>query len=82
MIKDVSGSGMGFLTNQKLCCGDQVNMELRIPKDDIPLFATGEVTRIVKHKKMENVYSAGVKWVDLNRIDKNRLITHLNESFF
>ncbi|MGB3242634.1 MAG: PilZ domain-containing protein [Candidatus Omnitrophota bacterium] len=81
MIKDVSGSGMGILTSEKLCCGDQVNLELRIPKDDIPLFVIGEVAWTVKHKKMENVYSTGVKWVNLNCIDKNRLINHLNNSF-
>lgn len=81
MIKDVSGSGVGILTNERLSCGDKVNLELRIPKDDIPLFVTGEVAWVVRHENVDNVYNAGVRWVKLNRIDKNRLIHYLNDSF-
>jgi Tfp pilus assembly protein PilZ len=81
MVKDVSGSGIGILTNERLSCGDKIKLELRIPQDDIPLFVTGEVAWVLRHKNVENVYNAGVKWVKMNRVDKSRLINYLSDSF-
>ena len=80
-IRDVSLSGAGILTDEILREGDTVNLELRIPKDDIPLFVTGEVAWVLRHKEAQRSYNAGLRWVRLNHEDKNRLISYLDTFF-
>jgi hypothetical protein len=81
-ISDVSGSGIGIVAKEKLTEGETMHLELSIPGDDIPMFVVGKVTWVVKDKKDENTYRAGVRLTKLNRADKERLMKYIESSFF
>ena len=76
-ISDVSGSGIGIVTNEKVKEGETIDLELSIPGDDIPIFVAGKITWVVKDKKDENTYRAGVNLINLNRTDKARLMKYI-----
>ena len=81
-INDISGSGIGITTNEKLVKGDNVDLELNIPEDDIPIFVTGKVTWAEKGKKGDKTYRAGIRFVKMNHCDKDRLMKYMNSNIF
>ncbi|MGD2278850.1 MAG: PilZ domain-containing protein [Candidatus Omnitrophota bacterium] len=79
-VNDISGSGLGIVTNEKLTKGDKVDLELNIPEDDIPIFVTGEVSWVVRDESVGSTYRAGVRLVKLSRPDKDRLMRYLGSN--
>jgi len=80
-ISDISCSGIGINTNERLGKGDRVELEIRIPDDDIPMFIVGEVAWVMDHPTVERMYSAGIKLASISRCDKERLLTFIDSSF-
>ncbi|MGB2631099.1 MAG: PilZ domain-containing protein [Candidatus Omnitrophota bacterium] len=79
-INDISGSGIGIITNEKMNKADKLHLELNIPGDDIPLFVTGQVTWVSEDMNNDNYYRAGMRLTNLNRTDKARLIKYISSS--
>lgn len=80
-ISDISCSGIGINTNERLGKGDVVELEIRIPDDDIPMFVVGEVSWVKDHPTLERTYCAGLKLSKISHSDKKRLISFIDSSF-
>ncbi|MFC1480389.1 PilZ domain-containing protein [Candidatus Omnitrophota bacterium] len=80
-ISDISCSGIGISTNERLIKGENIELEITIPEDGIPMFITGEVAWVTKDPDADNVYNAGVRLTNINLCDKDRLIKYIDLSF-
>lgn len=78
-ILDISRDGISILLKERVFKGHEVHLEITLPEDDIPLFIKGEVAWVIKASEGDNTeYSAGIKIVDLNKCDTDRLIHYIH----
>ena len=77
-INDVSCSGIGISINEKISRGDKIELKLIIPEDDIPMFISGEITWVTRHPDMDDYFNAGVRLININHCDRERLIKYIN----
>ncbi len=79
-VDNVSGSGLGVTSHEKLAKGESVELELVFPGDDIPIFVKGRVAWVRKDPDVGNLYHAGVHFTKIHTYDKKRLIKYLHGS--
>lgn len=77
-VRDFSRGGLGILFPQGVGHGEHVDLTLKVPGDNIPVFATAEVTWIDPAKKegRSGVW-AGLKLVAIKPIDLARLLDYV-----
>ena len=80
-ISDISSSGIGINTKERLSEGDRLRLEIMIPGDDIPMFVVVEVMWTKKDKKISGSFFSGVRLIDIHTHDKKRLISYINANF-
>ncbi len=76
-ISDLSCTGLGICVNERLSIGDKLELELNVPKDDIPMFVVGEVVWVAKDTDMPGIYRAGVRLAKISPCDKQRLNNYI-----
>ncbi|MFH1878986.1 MAG: PilZ domain-containing protein [Candidatus Omnitrophota bacterium] len=81
-ISDISCSGLGIISNDKLVKGEKIELEVKIPNDDIPMFVGGEVAWVSRQKGKEGYYRVGVRLSNINRLDKDRLVKFIHSNIF
>lgn len=80
-VKDISATGIGIQLDAKFEKGDIIELEIKVPGDDIPMFVTGEIVWIAPEKNGNGTYLAGVRLARVEKNDKNRLIKFLHNGF-
>lgn len=79
LTKDVSETGIGLPLNGKIPTGMKLDVAITLdkgPKKEIPAVATVVWSkRNTQHWKSR--YSAGLKFLDINPMDKNRLLEYV-----
>lgn len=70
--ENISGGGIGVLCNFSHTIGDLVSIQ--IDSDGIVLSTNGEVVRILNSKNHEYKYSIGVKFLDMDDSDREKII--------
>ncbi|MFC1570229.1 PilZ domain-containing protein [Candidatus Omnitrophota bacterium] len=80
-IHDISCAGIKICTDERLIKGDNIDLEVIIPEDDIPMFVGGEIVWVVKDPGFEDTYNAGVRLTRVNDCDKGRIVKYINETF-
>ncbi|MBD3295859.1 MAG: hypothetical protein GF392_00640 [Candidatus Omnitrophica bacterium] len=80
-VCDISGAGLGMLTDQRLREGEMVELEIMVPGDDIPIFVRAEVTWTSRNRKAEGKYSNGLCLRQIHSSDKKRLLSFIHHSF-
>ena len=75
-IKNISKEGALVVMEKRLREGDQLNIAMDVPGDNVPIFASCQVAWQGKAKKSD-AYETGVKFTNLNNVDKLRLLEHL-----
>lgn len=80
-VFDISGGGLGMVTDQRLQEGEVVELEIMVPGDDIPIFARAEVTWTSRNKEIEGKYSNGLCLTKIHSSDKRRLLSFIDHSF-
>ena len=78
-VTDVSSGGIGITVDQRMAKGDVLQLELKVPGDDIPMFVRGEVAWVEKDAKIGR-YKAGIVLTRIERSDKVRLVKFLHVS--
>ncbi len=72
-VKDFSREGLGVLFPGKVERGEHVDLTVKVPGDNIPIFATAEVTWADPSKEMEGM-GAGLRFVNIKPLDLARLL--------
>ncbi len=74
--KDVSREGIGFPVNKQMASGTTVELEINIPREFVPIIASGEVAW-VKRSSERGDFDAGVKVVKMDPFDRSRLLEYV-----
>lgn len=78
-VADASSGGLGVIVAQRLAKSDVVQLEIKVPGDDIPMFVRGEVAWVEKHDK-DGRFKAGIALTKIERSDKVRLVKFLDSN--
>ena len=73
-LMDFSKEGARLLANDSLEKGSEIELELNIPGDNIPIFAFGEVAW---SKRKEASFFSGIKFTKMDYPDRTRLLGHV-----
>lgn len=73
-IRDFSREGLGALFPQRVERGEHVDLTLKVPGDNIPIFATAEVTWSRPVEEQATGIGAGLKFVTIKPLDLARLL--------
>ena len=78
-LKDLSKEGLRLIGNNPLQRGSLVELEMKIPGDNIPIFAFGEVAwaRETENSK----YDAGIKFTKIKNNDRLRLLDYVYDQW-
>ncbi len=79
-VHDLSSDGIGISSEHKLDEGDAVELEIKVPGDDIPMFVMGEVAWVKKGQDKDH-YRAGIRLSKIEHIDKVRLIKFMDKGY-
>jgi c-di-GMP-binding flagellar brake protein YcgR len=72
--KDVSEGGARFVVYERLMQGTKLDIQLEVPFDSMPIFATGEVMWIKKvGEENSKMFEVGVVFKGVSQIDQKRL---------
>ena len=77
-VKDISCDGIGVSSDETLHKGDVLELEMKVPGDDIPIFAVGQVTWVVADRGKKSSCRAGIRLTKIERNDKTRIIKFLH----
>lgn len=72
-VKNISKEGALLLVDKKLTEGEELNLSMDVPGDNVPIFASCEVAW-QKGATGGNLYETGVKFKKIDNLDKNRLL--------
>lgn len=72
-IRDFCREGLGMLLPKLVKPGEHVDLTLKVPGDNVPIFATGEVTWAQPQKEDSQV-GAGVRLLSIKPLDLARLL--------
>jgi len=73
-IKNISKEGALLVIDKKLREGDEINLAVDVPGDNVPIFATCQVAW---QKNAETNYETGVKFTKIANSDKGRLLEYI-----
>ena len=74
-LKNLSKEGLGLISDRLLQKGSFVELEMKIPGDNIPVFAFGEVAWANETGKSK--YDAGIKFTKIKSQDRVRLLDYV-----
>ena len=80
-INDISCSGLGISVKERLTPGNNLELELNVPKDDIPMFIVGEVVWSAKDVDVPDLYRAGIRITRISSSDKERFLKYILSNF-
>ena len=72
-VKDFSREGLGVLFPRRVERGEHVDLTVKVPGDNVPIFATAEVTWADPSAKQEEM-GAGLRFVHIKPLDLARLL--------
>ena len=75
-VKNISKEGALVLLEKPLREGDEINLSMDVPGDNIPIFASCEVAW-QKERTGANAYDTGVKFKKIENSDKGRLLEYI-----
>ena len=76
-VKNISKEGALLVLDRKLSEGDEINLSMDVPGDNVPIFASGEVTWQRGQALQNDKYDTGVRFTKINNLDKGRLLEYI-----
>ena len=78
-VKNISKEGALLLIDKPVREGTGLNLSMDIPGDNVPIVAAGRVAwqKEVKRSGGHSIYETGVKFIDINNVDKGRLLEYI-----
>ncbi|NLP47001.1 MAG: hypothetical protein GX347_08200 [Epulopiscium sp.] len=78
IIKDISGGGIRFISDQKIDCGDQITCFITLPTDEIFVIKS----KVLSKEKIDVnqfSYEYRVKFIDVDIKDQDKIIQYIFE---
>ena len=72
-VRNFSREGLGVLFSGAVQKGEHVDLTLRVPGDNVPILATGEVTWANLETQTQRI-GAGLKFLNIRPLDLARLL--------
>ena len=72
-VRDFSRQGVGILLPQPVGRGEHLDLTFKVPGDNVPIFATAEVSWTQSVKENEGV-GAGVRFLSIKPLELARLL--------
>ena len=73
-VSNFSREGMGILSRKPFKQGEHVDIELKIPGDDLPVLLQGEIAWAKDPVTDNSQYKSGIRFKDLNNGDRSRIL--------
>lgn len=78
-IRDVSTSGLCFVTKEPLRTGDEIKLTVLIPTYEAPISAQARVIRVMKSRKRGSGYSVAVAFTEITQEAKDAMKEFVKE---
>jgi len=78
-VNNFSREGLGIISDDWLPSGDDVEIEMMIPGDNIPVIVTGEIAWTTPKSADESMYEGGVKLKNIKSSDWSRILNYIYE---
>lgn len=72
-VNNVSKEGIGLVTREEIKEGQNIEMEMKIPGDNIPVIFEGEVAWTKTPGYDSSQYRSGVKFTKISNEDRSRM---------
>jgi len=78
-IRNISKDGALVVLDRPLREGDEINLSMDVPGDNVPIFASCQVAwqRWSRDYDKSSVYETGVKFTKINSPDRGRLLEYI-----
>jgi len=80
-VNNFSRDGLGIVSDEKISEGEDVEIELMIPGDNIPVIVTGEIAWTVKNGAEEPVFKSGVKVKKIKSADRSKILQYVYDKW-
>jgi len=76
-VKNISKEGALVLLEKPLREGDEIDLSMDVPGDNVPIFASCEVAWQRANLKDDRYYETGVRFKRIDGADKGRLLEYI-----
>ncbi len=78
-VKNISKDGALLVLPKPLKQGEEINLSMDVPGDNVPIFASCQVAwqKEPAPSRKENLYETGVKFTKMDNLDKGRLLEYI-----
>ena len=76
-VNNFSREGLGILSDEFIPEGENLEVEVMIPGDNIPVVVSGEVTWADKAAADKDLHRSGIKFKDIGNSDRTRLLHYI-----
>ncbi len=75
-VENISKEGALIVLDKKLKQGDEIQLSMDVPGDNVPIFASCQVAW-QREDLRKDKYHTGVKFTKINNLDKGRLLEYI-----
>ncbi len=76
-VKNFSRDGLGVASGENIKRGENVEIEMLIPGDNIPVIVTGEIAWTIPQESGSKVHEGGVKIKQIKSDDRSRILNYI-----
>ena len=80
-VSNFSKDGIGLLSEEIFNRGDEVEVEMTIPGDNLPVVIEGQIAWASGSTDEENEYKGGLKFNKINNDDKSRILEYIYQNW-
>ena len=76
-VKNFSRDGLGLTSDENIKAGEDVEIEMMIPGDNIPVIVTGEIAWTIPQRSESEYHEGGVKIKEIKSADRSRILNYV-----
>ena len=80
-VNNFSREGLGIISRESLNEGENVDIELTIPGDNMPVLFCGEVAWTLAPSPDNRQYKSGIKFKDIKNADRSRILGYIYQKW-
>ena len=80
-VNNFSKEGVGLLSEESLNAGEDIEIEMMIPGDNMPVLFTGEVAWTVDSKSGDTKHKSGLKFKEIKNSDRSRILGYIYQKW-
>jgi hypothetical protein len=80
-VNNFSREGLGILSTEALNTGDDVELVVNIPGDNMPVMVKGEVAWTLGPSPDNRQHKSGVRFKNINNADRSRILGYIYQKW-